>query len=78
MTGNEDITKLRDEITDLLDEREALETLLGDAQEYLTHKPNCARLLTKKDCDCGLVELQTRVHAELEHDDDEDDQDDDA
>lgn len=77
MAGNDDVATLRGEIDKLLDDREQLEELLTDAQDYLTHKPKCARLLTKKDCDCGLVELQTRVHHELEHDDeDEADQDD--
>lgn len=52
-------------------DRDQLEQLLGDMESYLQHKPTCARLLTKKDCDCGLVELMTRVHAELEDDEDE-------
>lgn len=56
----------------LREQIEQLEDLLGDAESYLTHKPTCARLLTKKDCDCGLVDLMTRVHAELEEEDADD------
>lgn len=72
MNETDALTKLR-ELADALEaERDQLEELLGDAESYLQHKPTCARLLTKKDCDCGLVELQTRVHAELENGDDDD------
>ena len=60
------------EVVGLRDQIEQLEDLLHDALDYLQHKPICARLLTKKDCDCGLVELMTRVHAELDENGDED------
>lgn len=52
-------------------ERDQLDALLTDALDFLQHKPICSRLLTKGDCDCGLVELMTRVHAELDEDDEE-------
>lgn len=55
----------------LRDQIEQLEELLGDAETYLQHKATCARLLTRKECDCGLVELMTRVHDELEEEEDE-------
>lgn len=70
-----EIEILRGQVETLEDELDQLHELLGDAENYVQHKATCARLLTKRECDCGLVELMTRVHAELENgDDDEDDE----
>lgn len=63
---------LHGQIETLENELDQLHELLGDAEGYVQHKATCARLLTKRECDCGLVELMTRVHAELENGDDDD------
>lgn len=73
---DDDLAALREQVEELEAERDMLQDLLGDAESYLQHKPTCARLLTKRECDCGLVELMTRVHEETENGDEDDDDDD--
>lgn len=69
-----EIEILRGQVEALETEVDELAGLLGDAEHYVQHKSTCARLLTKRECDCGLVELMTRVHAELEDGDDDDEE----
>lgn len=72
---SDEVIQLRDRIGELTTQRDTFEELLGEAEEYVQHRATCARLLTKKDCDCGLVEFMTRMHEELGEDEDDSEED---